>query len=287
MVGTILNGGIGNQLFIYAAAKALALKLNTDLVLNINTGFKDDHVFNRDFELSHFNIDYKSNRILSFDYKKGNIFRTISSKIGRNIFYPTCKYIKEPSENQYSDVLSKCNNLNVFIQGYWQSEKYFKEYEQEIRNSLIFDTRVVHDMEHRCASIFNGSGVPVCVGVRRYQECPDPSKMSVAGKDYYIKSMNYISMHIKNPVFYIFTQDKIWAKENFQDCGFNTIVVEYDQCTTISDLYLMSKFQYHIISNSSYYWWGAWLANGKIVIAPDNFVNKDSICENWTILENN
>lgn len=286
MIATTLFGGIGNQLFIYATARALAIKNGTDLILNANE-FRKDKVYKREFELKYFNIKYKENRLLTFDYPLGNLPKKISRRIGYNILCPSYKYYTDKTHNHaYDNNLLNINYQNIYLEGYWQSEKYFKEYAEIIKNDLQFKIVKSDILAKEEEDIFGDKQyTPVCIGIRRYQECNRKLSFNITNEDYYISAIEYLSKKINNPIFYIFTQDQEWVNSALvKRTKFKFRFIKEKKNATIEDLFLMSKFKYHIISNSSYYWWGAWLSDSKIVISNNNFINKDSNCEKWTII---
>ena len=140
MIVTTIAGGIGNQLFMYAAARAMALRKKTDLVLNDVTGFREDKEYKRNFELSCFNISYEHDRKLSFQYPYAKYFKKVSKLIKHNILSPSYYYLLDSTRNTGIDVrYFNIKGNNVYLDGYWQSEDYFKDFEAEIRKDLAFD----------------------------------------------------------------------------------------------------------------------------------------------------
>ena len=113
----------------------------------------------------------------------------------------------------------------------------------------------------------------VSVHIRRGDYVSNPITRAyhgLCGPDYYSRAVEQISNTVDSPNFFVFSDDKAWAKENF-DSGFQTTFVSInDDNQDYADLSLISMCRHHIIANSSFSWWGAWLCNdpGKIVIAP-------------------
>ena len=284
MIATTISGGIGNQLFMYAAARAMALRKGTGLVINDTTGFAEDKEFRRNFELGCFNLTYKHDKILSFQYPLAKYFRKISKLIKHNVFCPNYKYLTDSTANTGVDKhYFEIEGENIYIEGYWQSEEYFKDYEQVIRSDLAFSFTPTEELLLMERKIINDLvNTPICVGVRRYQEVNHAMDFEICGKEFYLKAFEYINNHVDNPVFYIFSQDKEWVKKELLLVENNVVIMP--ELATHEDLYLMSKFKYHIISNSSFYWWGAWLACGNIVVSSNTFKNKKQNCKNWVII---
>lgn len=287
MIATTLSGGIGNQLFMYATAKAMALRCKTELVINNTSDFAKDKVYHRNYELGVFNISIKKNRLLTFDYPGGDIIKKISRKTGRNILCPAYIYYYDIYNNhKYNPDLLNVNNSCVYLEGYWHSELYFKDYEKEIREDLSFDFVKSDALLEEEKEIFNDVNMtPVCMGVRRYEEAPDAEHFNLTDKDYYLAAMDYFEKRVKNPVFFLFTQAKEWVNNNLCSSGHDIrFIKDKKENSTIEDLYLMSKFKHHILSNSSYYWWGAWLANGETVVSCRNWFNDKANCESWIVI---
>ena len=129
----------------------------------------------------------------------------------------------------------------------------------------------------------------VFVGVRRYQEAEGKNcRLAACGADYYNKAMLRMTQTLDNPLFVIFGEVREWAEENLSsDFDKYFVKKKTGELSAISDLYLMQNCHHAIISNSTYYWWGAWLqqpSENHIVIAPSNFINPDTVCKGWKIL---
>lgn len=287
MIAITLSGGIGNQLFMYATARAMALRNKTGLVINNSADFARDMVYHRNYELGVFNIQYKKNSLLTFDYPGGNLVKKISRRVGRNILCPTNKYIFDELNNRgYNPCVLSTNSSNVYLEGYWHSEKYFIDFEKQIREDLTFDFKKSDILLKEEKEIFDNPNItPVCIGIRRYEEAPNSQYFNLTEGDYYQRAMDYMFEHVNNPVFFVFTQAKKWVEDNIVSPKYDIrFISEKQNNGTIEDLYLMSKFKYHIISNSSYYWWGAWLAKGDVVVSCKNWFNSGANCESWIVI---
>lgn len=286
MIATTLCGGLGNQLFMYAAARAMALRNNTELVVNIHSGFENDKEYKRHYELDKFNVQYRKNKVLTFDYPCGNIVKALSRKLGLMVINPSYKFIADLTVGRGIDerCLSK-STPNAYLEGYWQSERYFADYSLQIKEDLRFVEKISDDVleNEKCIFCDNNRETPVCVGVRTYQEVHHKMSFDKTGLDFYIRAMDYIKSNVENPAFYVFSQDKDWCDKQLLSLKDYDIKLVSEH-SAYDDLYLMTKFKYHIISNSSLYWWGAWLADGSDVIASGCFLNGFSICKGWKTL---
>lgn len=287
MIATTLFGGLGNQMFIYATVRAISLKNKVGMAFNISQGFNDDKLFFRNLELSKFNLVIPESNISTFNIPMGKRIRAISRKLGFNLLSPKYKFIKEERPYHFQKSLLYQKLPNVYLEGYWQSPYYFEEYSNIIKNDFNIKINIRKEVQDELSLIKSLSDNIVMIGVRRYQECSS-TKLIPGGKltdiNYYIKAMDLIRSKINKPVFIVFSQDQEWVRDNIPS-GSNLYFVKPKdgENSAIEDLYLMQNCNHHIISNSSYYWWGAWLGNNpnKIVVAPDNFINKDTLCSNW------
>lgn len=289
MITTTLFGGIGNQMFLYAATKALALRNHTNFAFNTSLGFVTDKLYRRKFELCHLNVKCPEAHAATFNVPFGQLWRKISEWVGRNVLLPQYRMVRDCRVNRHFELVTEPTN-NVYLYGYWQSEYHFKDFEQEMRN----DFRIMTPMPQRTLQELKeiealGSNT-VLLGVRRYQECPDSSKLAfeILGRDYYERAIAEVKRCVDNPIFVVFCQDMDWAKENIRisDAPVHYVRPKDGPLATIEDLYLMVHLRHAIISNSSYYWWGAWLQDTNkdehVVIAPNNFPNPRAVCEDWT-----
>lgn len=282
MIAVELIGGLGNQMFQYAAGKALALNRKEDLVL-------DHRLFNsykvHDYSLDHFNIHTPS--LVNEIFFKPISF---SDKVKAFIFHKKIfsKYVEK--DLAYDQKLNSLSEKNVYLQGYFQSEKYFLNFEDQIRR----DFEITSDLQDRTLKMLNNieSRNSVSLHIRRGDYISNPTANAVHGScdlNYYYKAVAIIKSKIENPVFFIFSDDITWAKENLSFDAAIYFVDFTDASTNFEDIKMMSNCKHNIIANSSFSWWGAWLNKNvnKIVIAPEKWFNvdyhntKDIIPESW------
>lgn len=276
----MLGGGLGNQLFQYAFARAVALRSNARLVLDTKTLFRSDHRYKRSYALEPFSFSNCCSTIdRSFVLQKarGYLHRcldTLSTTKNKRI-------VKESNKGHYD---ARFANLvitrdTVFI-GYWQCPRYFEDYASIIREDLTFKEPICPqhaDWENKINNTHS-----VAIHVRRQDFW---SKLSSA---YYRKSIERIRTRFTDAHFYVFTDDpEWWLREmgNIQKCD---LVSEKDT-RGIDDFQLMSKCRHFIIANSSFSWWAAWLGNHpeKHVIAPSKeiwFDSWDVLPDDWDII---
>jgi hypothetical protein len=208
-VAVRICGGIGNQLFQYAAAKALALDNDSKLLLDISWFNSNKERF---YELTNFNVQFYTatsfSKSYNFLFKKYVFLRCSNNKkLLLNIF-------KENSLSFQSEVLKI--NGSTYLDGYFQSEKYFLRHENKIRKNLIF-TGVSSWSESIVENQVLGSE-SVSIHIRRGDYVTNKEVADFHGlleMDYYKKSIEFIRSKIKNPVFFVFTDDPDWVIENF------------------------------------------------------------------------
>ena len=267
-------GGLGNQLFIYAAAKRLALANNATLKLDILSGY--DHDKNRRrFCLKHFNINEEiASSWESYISMWGAWRRKQVLKINCHIPFRYKFYIKQekPYESRLLDLRI---NRRLYLHGYWQDERYFKDIEKIIRRSFVIATP--HDSQNiKWAQTISESNA-VCMHTRRINY-----KFALP-IEYYNRAVEYVARKISNPHFFCFSDDPEWTLKNFSTDFPFTILDHNKKDRDYEDLWLMTKCKHYIIANSSFSWWGAWLNPDpdKIVIAPANWGYDTAVPEGW------
>jgi hypothetical protein len=269
-------------MFQYAAGRSLAQKYKTELKLDIRD-FKNYTL--RSYDLSNFNII--ENFATSSDLSRVSLHSNRSTveafkQIIKNIRHSKLiKHIKEEEYNFQRNILRLTDN--VYLDGYWQSEKYFLDIENVIRkefsivNPLSSTSQNIAEQIKGCES--------VSLHVRRGDYVSDPKTNSVhgvCGIEYYCNAMDMIHNNIENPCFFIFSDDPEWARCNIKPDA-STIYVRHENSSKdYEDMCLMSMCKHNIIANSSFSWWGAWLNKNseKIVIAPQKWFNSKDMNTN-------
>jgi len=280
-----LKGGLGNQMFQYATARAMAERNKMELVIDTYSGFVRDKTYRRSFSLGSFNLSARLAKILEqgpFWFEK-----FLEKYFGKNDKvvkkYPWGLYVNEPSIKFYSNLVEERYDYNVWLDGFWQTEKYFHDTAEAIANeftlSLPVDKKVV-DLGKKIRE-----QNAIAVGIRLYEEAP-PCAHDITPLSFYEQTARILANKIETPVFYLFctARKPIDGKLNLP--GEVQYVTHDDGYTgELNSLWLLSQFRYHIISNSSFYWWGAWQAEQKYpsvgVYACDLFPNQDSIPDRW------
>lgn len=283
MIISKVIGGLGNQLFQYAVGRTLAILNNTNLKLDASE-FENQNL--RNIELQNFTIDPvfankdEINELIpAHNFEKA--FQYMYPLKGRT-------YYREKHFHFDEKVLRL--GANVYLKGYFQSEKYFRPAKEIIREELSFKEAKIKNIKEFAAKLSNHQSISV--HIRRGDFHKDKSTSEYHGvltDDYYLSAIEIIRSKISDPSFYFLSDDIKWVKENLAIPEAIYVSGEITK-NHIEDLYLMSQCRHNIIANSSFSWWGAWLNDnpGKIVIAPEKWFNKgpkdtqDLLPEGWT-----
>jgi hypothetical protein len=243
MISCSLQGGLGNQMFQISATIALALKNNDDACFNFNDCY----------------TPLQGNPSNNY---KDTIFKNICNRP----FFISEKTYFEPKFS-FSEIPY---HKNLLLKGYFQSEKYFKDYSEEIINTFVLSNSIVKPVDNLTS-----------VHVRRGDYLKLSPFHSVCGVDYYKNAMDIIGGN-----FLFFSDDIEWVKKNFK--GNNIFYSENND--EVLDLSLMSVCDNNIIANSSFSWWAAFLNKNKNkkVISPSSWFGEtgpkdtqDIIPSNW------
>jgi hypothetical protein len=287
-----LVGGLGNQMFQYAMGRSLSLRHSADLYLDRSSGFLLDFRYKRAYELSSLPIQARSagfSRQLPFWCD-----RLLNKGRGRRVTHgsrhPWGRFISEnPSFSSIIEMADcQADGRRLWLRGFWQSENYFSDHKADLARELS-PPRPTESIFSRTADLIEKCN-SVAVGVRLFEEMPGKSQAVVGGitpKSFYGKAALELAKSQINPVFFVFcTHDSPFIHELDLPGQVFYITPENGFAGALPNLWLMSRCRHHVISNSSFYWWGAWLAewgnSATRVYASDNFPNKDTIPARWT-----
>ncbi|MEI8128334.1 MAG: alpha-1,2-fucosyltransferase [bacterium] len=276
-------GGLGNQMFQYAFAYALSKKLNTQTKLDLSWFEEvktDQNVTARPFDLHVFNIDYE----VAIKEELAEIIRTVKrSKVQR--FLHNVFKIKQyrPIGNCFVEMVMGEFNKKLFsspdyfyYDGYFQNEKYFKDAREELLKAFSLNLPVDEQNQGVLDEILKTDSVSLHVRRGDYVtlECAKDFH-GTCSIEYYQKAIEYIAKKVKNPHFFLFSDDIPWVAENLK-LEYPCTIVDFNQDKSWMDLELMKNCKHNIIANSSFSWWGAWLNQNppKIVVAPRQWTAK-------------
>jgi hypothetical protein len=294
MLISCLKGGLGNQMFQYAAARAFSLKCNVNMYVDNWSGFVRDYEFNRKYELSRFpiaaNIAPVSYRIPIWIHRLLNRDSSGKPLLCQNKWYGC--FINEGAREYSDEMLTLQLHKLTYMNGYWQSPLYFGKYAEIIKNELmppIPKSKKILDMAESILSVES-----VAVGVRQYEECSMASNKSMHGRitpiDKILKVVEQIKIERPYSKVFLFSTLK---SDFLRASGFHGDVTILNSENGFNDpvecLWLLTRCRHHVISNSTFYWWGAWLSqsrqksNDQKIIAANNFSNKNTIPVDWDI----
>ena len=278
MIVVRLQGGLGNQMFQYAAGRALAVRngvpLKLDLTSLLDRTPRPGLTF-RDYDLDVFILDAAiatPSDLRSFGHflKPGTLsFR--AAKAWRKIFPRTGQEQGYHFNPQFATF-----GPDAYLEGYWQSPKYFSEIESTIRKDFTFRP-MPPDVQALAEEISQPGSV--CVHVRRGDYVGN-KKHETVGLAYYAEAVQVLSRKASIRKIYVFSDDGAWCEQNLS-FAFPVQFVrdEYRGHKASGHLYLMTCCTHFVIPNSTFSWWGAWLSiqPGKIVIAPQSWFPDPSI----------
>ena len=289
-----LYGGLGNQLFQYATARAIAAKNNAELILDLawfTTAKKSSSITARRFALSPFNIPSAQLQ------EQGDFLHATSSRITRlfkkYLNYKKFKreninYLKEKSFNFDANIFSLPGS--IWLDGYWQSYKYFQDIQALLQREIGTVGQLSNESQKLLFVIATNDAI--CLHIRRGDYVTNKAAAAVHGlpdMEYYQSGLILAAKGLKNPHCYIFSDDPQWVKENFTASIPITIVDVNGPDDAHQDLWLMAACKRFVIANSSLSWWGAWLSEAadKIVVCPrqwflaKNLNTRDLIPDDW------
>lgn len=265
-----LYGGLGNQLFTYAAAYRLAKFNNCDLLVDTRSGFIRDHKYKRKFSLNSFSISVNKIDIPDFlSYVLAYLIPFLN-KVNQKLPFQKRILIVRDTIGFDEDLLNLKVNSLILFEGCWQSEKYFKDVEMEIRTQFTFfkSTTEFFESIHKSINFRNS----IAIHVRHFKDEFNPNQGNILDS-YYERAIDYFNRKYSDAQFWLFSDNPSSAKKRLFTNNNNCILVseKFNNLTDIQELYLMTQFSHFIISNSTYSWWGAWLSNkvDKIIVAPN------------------
>lgn len=274
-----LLGGLGNQMFQYAFGLSLeqarGQAVHFDTIELLDRSYKEQFIY-RDFELGIFSRSIPV--ATSFEV---NLFTYQPIGLVERAYYKAQRCFRQPSiykEKQYYvyDSGVRTTHKNTYFEGYWQSEQYFDSYASLIRQAFAFKSNPSERNVLLARQLSTQNAVSV--HIRRGDYVSNPLSNHVHGTctpAYYEQAVRYITSRVSDAVLYVFSDEPDWVRQHMK-FSYPTVYVSHNQGKdSFEDLRLMSLCQHHIIANSSFSWWGAWLnaSPTKIVVAPQQWMN--------------
>lgn len=283
-------GGLGNQMFQYAFYKRLLKENQSEEVLvdilhfdtyGIHNGFELESVFPIVVPKASKEDLLKVTRYIQ-DYKLSRIIRKL-------LPIKSTEYI-EKKDFIYDENCLHIKN-DVFYEGYWQNSKYFDAFDEELRKDFTFSQKLSSSNSSILDDIESSNSISI--HIRRGDYLNNKLYKGICDLEYYQKAIKNITESVKNPKFFIFSNDIIWCEGNLSNLfSRNSYLYVNGNSGSNSyiDMQLMSHCKHNIIANSSFSWWAAWLNNytNKIVIAPKTWLNRSGTGkiqpESWILL---
>lgn len=293
MIISHILGGLGNQMFQYAAGRAHSARTGSELLLDLSSF--ENYGLHNGYELNRvFGITARSSDQIDLERMLG--WR--KSHLVRKVMKFCCKggssknLIIEPHFHYWSGIDEV--KSNSYLDGYWQSEKYFSNIKDAIKQDFIFGKNLDFINQKILNKIVSTTSVGLHVRRGDYISNKSAAKvLNLCDMEYYRKAIKYFFEKFSAPKFFIFSDDPRWVLENFEKILNNFEVIYHNTgANSYIDMQLMASCKHNIIANSSFSWWSAWLNNNpeKIIIAPEKwFINNrfnsmDLYCDGWIIL---
>ncbi len=292
MIVVRITGGLGNQMFQYACGRALAEQKRTELLLDISAY--------RTHQLHNYGLDaFQSEKVQAPWYlTKGS---HVWSALRRVRFRPEhylrllgIRWLGEGGDLRYRPQILDVQG-SAYLDGYWQSEQYFNNCEEIIRNDFSLRPPLLEHLQVRRRGLGIGQRITVSMHLRRGDYVSNKlanATHGALGEDYYQRALKHMLDRLGGDLnLLVFSDDIEWARLNLH-FPVSTTYVDANANFPQLDLYLMASCDHHIIANSSFSWWGAWLnrSREKKVVAPKQWFRSTSHCSDdicpstWVLL---
>ena len=266
---TRIKGGIGNQLFCYAAARRLAVANDAELVIDDVSGFARDHQYRRQYALDHFQIPAQkatpAERLEPFERYRRRVMKWLSSTKP----FAERRYLEQEERGFDARLLSLKVKGTLYLDGYWQSEGYFKDVEQSIREDLRIIPPTDPLNKRMAEEIRNSNAVALHV---RWFDVPDSEGTHNVLGDYYQHAIALMESKLGTARYFLFSDDPEAAREKLALPEERVTFVSHNRGdeNAYADLWLMTQCRHFITANSSFSWWGAWLGDSadKTIVTP-------------------
>lgn len=260
------KGGLGNQMFQYAVYRELE-KMGFDCYFDITPYKKND-----------FHYGYEIPNVFDLPPVHYGGFEKINplTKVPKIFGFVNHRIIKDrhllidQHDFQHGKIMFE-SNIDLNLDGYWQSEKYFSDVKDQIRKEFKFKDLDDRNLEYvkRLEKVQS-----VSIHVRRGDYLNNPLFPEGCTTEYYRKAIQHFQKKLSSPTFIVFSEDIAWCKDDFSRYGEAFEYVNWNKGSkSYQDMFLMTSCKHNIIANSSFSWWGAWLNPNeeKEIIAPERW----------------
>lgn len=262
MITVRAKGGLGNQLFQYAAGYSLARRLGQEISI--------DHSFFPKQTLRGYKLDKLSLDKTCFDEQRSVKIKVLKNKYLNKILRQMNKSVIDLGKNSIyllecrSDLVQAFPQIeaeNVYLDGYYQSEQYFREYKTDLMRQFTPNYPSEAEYQSVLAEIQDCEAVAVHVRRGDFLNAQNDSNPNhyLLGEQYYHNALKYSAAHLKDPVFFWFSDDIDWVKKNFGEKNNFRFVSLHTRYADIDEMMLMKSCRHIIAANSTFSWWASWL----------------------------
>lgn len=270
MIAVRIVGGLGNQMFQYACGRALAQRMRTHVYFDLSA-FNNYRVHN--YGLSGFGAEVtKAPWHLTTGSRSWAVARHLQLSPSSYFALRGIRWVDEGDDLSYRPQQLELQG-SAYLSGYWQCARYFDDFEARIREDFRLIPALNVILQERRQWLKMDQGVTVSVHVRRGDYVTDTAANATHGtldQDYYKRAVETLAAQLGGGFrLLVFSDDTAWARENLR-LPAPTVHIDADVRFPQIDMHMMAACDHHIIANSSFSWWGAWLnpSHSKIVIAP-------------------
>ena len=274
MIGKVIariRGGLGNQLFCYAAARRLALVNGVELVLDSESGFIRYRRYRRQYMLDHFTIPARKaswfERLHPFErYRRGGM------KAWSRLWpFERRPYLEQEGIDFDQRLLDVRVRGTLYLDGLWQSERYFKDIEALLRKDLRI--RPPLDVPNQAMAREIDLHLAVAMHVRWF-DVPGSTGGDNVSSGYYPRAVAFLEQRLPSPHYYVFSDNPEAARARLAVPEGRSTFVSHNvgDEMAFADLWLMTRCRHFVTANSTFSWWSAWLgeAPDKIVVTPNH-----------------
>jgi hypothetical protein len=286
------KGGLGNQMFQYAAARSLSLELDAELLVERKIGFMLDRRYHRTFELNRFPVvfsesTFKDSYPLYFDRLFSFVGRWLGGK-HRN--WKITKFVFERDFSFMDFRKRKFQGKRLWMSGYFQDPRYFALFKKRILAEL--NPPLPSDTLYLEIGKLSENFTLIALGIRLFEESSTPDVHSRMGKNKTIEDYMPVLTKLVNlsldPIILVFSTKEFDFLKSLR-LPARTIFINSDQGfhSTVDKLWLLTKCRHHVFNNSTFYWWGAALSELNFsntiqeIYCSDNFLNPDIHQPHW------
>lgn len=264
-----IKGGVGNQMFSYAMARRLSSASGADLAIDSVTGFTRDFTYRRSYELDRLPIRARSatrrERLQPF----GSLRHRVRRLRGSRLPLAQRSYLFQDDHDFDPRILDLRVDGSLHLEGYWQSERYFTDVADEIRRELTPPRPSGARVQALGDEMREADSVAIHVRWFTSAGSDDRVRIGDLSAQYYEQALEGVAGRVSHPRFFLFSDDLRSARPLVERLA--GPVTPVDSGDAVDDMWLMSQCRHVITANSTFSWWGAWLAEreGSVIMVPE------------------